>query len=191
MKIYFNASGRGYKQYGETYRLIYKCLQDLGHTLLDDSIIKFKADIFYEGTDVDRLNKDKNALRYIKEADLVVIEVSVNSFSMGYILHLALDLGKPVIAIYRDDNQPLFASLIENDKLQVLDYTNKNLKSLLHEAISCASGMTGTRFNFYLSPLLSHYLDQIAHLWKIPRAVYLRQLIEQDYEKNKATFATA
>jgi len=188
MKIYFCASGRGYDKLGGCYVLISEKLRHLGHILLDNSVGQTKSDIFYSGTEADRLKKYQNALKYIQQADVIILEVSVHSFSMGYILHVALELGKPVIALYRDNNKPLFVNLITNEKLQVIDYTTRNLTDLLEEAISCATEVTGNRFNFYLSPLLSHYLDQIAHLKKIPRAVYLRQLIAADYEAHKDTF---
>jgi hypothetical protein len=42
-----------------------------------------------------------------------------------------------------------------------------------------------TRFNFFISPKIGNFLDWIAKKKKLPRAVYLRKLIEDDMDKNK------
>jgi hypothetical protein len=41
------------------------------------------------------------------------------------------------------------------------------------------------RFNFFISPQIGNYLDWVSKNKRIPRAVYLRRLIEEDMKNNK------
>jgi hypothetical protein len=47
-----------------------------------------------------------------------------------------------------------------------------------------ASDQQDTRFNFFISPKHQNYLDWIAKYKKVPRSVYLRELIETDMANN-------
>lgn len=58
-------------------------------------------------------------------------------------------------------------------------------KVLLKEAMSKAENKVDVRFNFFVTPRILLYLDWLAKNKKLPRSVYLRNLIESDMEKNK------
>lgn len=185
MKIYFTASARGKREYGGTYKKIYDVVKNLEHTHIDNFIFKVDEDTLYEGSHADQVKLYEQTIKNIKASDIVVLEVSVHSLSMGYVLQRALDLGKPVIALYAKDNEPYFALGIENEKLQVLEYADDNLIDTLETAIDYARGQLDTRFNFFISPKIGAYLDQVFKTRHTPRAVYLRRLIEEDMAKNK------
>ncbi len=58
-------------------------------------LILFFASIYFFVT---RFKSIRPTLKKIKNADIVILDVTVNSLSMGFVLHHALELGKPVIA---------------------------------------------------------------------------------------------
>lgn len=184
MKVYFTASARGASEFGEKYQLIYDKIHALGHQNLDDLVCKVDEDSFYEGSHEKRVELYKSAMNYIKAADVLVLELSIHSLSMGYLLHKAIDIGKPVIALYHGKNVPYFASGIDDDKFQLVSYSQENLEEVLNSALEYAQENMDVRFNFFISPSIGRYLDWISKEKKIPRSVYLRALIEQEMREN-------
>jgi hypothetical protein len=184
MKIYFTASIRGFSEFGKFYNLFYKKIESLGHTNLDNIVLEGKVDNIYEDSHEGRTRLYKETINKIKASDIVILEVSIHSLSMGYVMDRALEMGKPVIALYSQGFDPYFASGILNDKLQVVKYNEDNWDRVLTDAIEYAQENIDTRFNFFLPPSLSYYLDWISQNRKIPRSVYLRKLIETDLESN-------
>jgi hypothetical protein len=188
MKIYFTASLRGKDELGKNYSQISELISEMGHTNLDTLFETADAETFYEGGHEEQMRLYKATMQKIKSADVVILEVSKHSLSMGFVMNQALDLGKSVIALYVKDRPPFFASGIDNDKLQVLEYSPQTLSTVLGSALDYAQETMDTRFNFFISPSLSHYLDWISQTKKIPRSVYLRQLIEEDRECHKKQY---
>lgn len=116
---------------------------------------------------------------------MVVGEVSYPSVSVGYLISMALDLGKPTILLYKGKSEPNLLSSLVSDKLQVLNYNSKaELEKELSSSIDYASQQADVRFNFFISPQIGLYLDWISKNKRVPRAVYLRRLIEEDMRSN-------
>jgi 2'-deoxynucleoside 5'-phosphate N-hydrolase len=188
MKIYFTASGRGSETFKNSFESIFQTVEDLGHTNIDDLVFTIDKDEFYKGTHIEQVKLYKKAIELLKKCDVVVLEVTVHSLSMGFVMQKALEIGKPVIALYQENNEPYFALSVDNEKLQVIEYTSANLKKVLHDALNYAHEQMDTRFNFFISPRIGNYLDWVAKKKRIPRAVYLRNLIEIDIKKNEKFF---
>ncbi len=185
MKVYFTASLRGKKNKNLDYSRVFKIIEDLGHQHVDDLVISGNTSKFYEGTHEDQANLYKKALDNIKNCDLVVLEVSVPSLSMGFLLLKALEASKPVIALYKSGYSPYFALGIDDERLQVVDYTDGNLEEELKSSIEIAQEKADVRFNFFISPRIGNYLDWISKVKKIPRSVYLRALIDKEIDLNE------
>ena len=185
MKVFFSCSARGYTQFDKNYSAIYDLIQKLGHTHLDDYRRTIDPKKVYTETHEENLRLYKQAMEAIKSCDVLVIEVSTHSISMGYLMQQALTQGKPVIALYFPGNKPVFAAGIENDKLQLIEYSLDNLETELDGALKSAQENMDVRFNFFISPAIGRYLDWISKEKKIPRSVYLRALIEQEMRDNR------
>lgn len=185
MKIYFTASARGIDKLSNNYQLIYQFIESLGHTNLDDVVLKADQQQIYDKDHKSRAKFYNETIKKIKKSNLVVLEVSTHSLSMGFVMQKALELNKPVIALYKKGFDPYFASGIVDDKLQVVEYTDHDLKEVLTTSIIFASDTQDTRFNFFISPRHQNYLDWIAKNRKIPRSVHLRDLIEKDIAENQ------
>ena len=71
------------------------------------------------------------------------------------------------------------------DLLLLAPYNDGNLETVLADALDYASSHQDVRFNFFISPAIGNYLDWISKEKKIPRSVYLRNLIEKDMEENE------
>jgi len=118
---------------------------------------------------------------------VIVFEASKPDVSLGYEVASALHLGKPVIVLYRANTGAVPHGLkgINSDKLQVDSYDEETLPELLKVAIDYAQDVSDIRFNFFISPSLSNYLDWISQTKKCPALYTCEKLIERDMEKNK------
>lgn len=186
MKVYFTASARGIPDYRDRYNLIFTTIKQLGHTNIDDLVVTLNGadDLYHQDSRESQVQLFQKTVQLIREADVVVLEVSTHSLSMGFVIHKALEIGKPVIALYAEDNTPYFASGIIDDKFQVVDYDAENIKQILSDSLEYAQEKNDTRFNFFVAPKHITYLDWIAKTKRIPRSVYLRKLIEKDKAAN-------
>ncbi len=185
MKVFFISTPRGKKELGDNYVKISDAIKKTGYENISDFIESVEPEDFYTLTHEQRVDHYKKIVAGIKKADVVIVETSLHSLAVGHITNLALGLSKPVIALHLPGKEPYFLSGVEDDKLQIVEYTLSNLDKTLEMALKYSSEQMETRFNFFISPKIGNYLDWISKKKKLPRAVYLRKLIEDDMDKNK------
>lgn len=184
MKVHFIGDLGGNKNdYNNIVAIIKK---NGGELVTDHSLARTLKDIQTE-TPEDAELYAKKMSQWLKQADIVVVETTIPLLGAGYEIAMASQLGKPVIALYRPDgkNTPYVLRGLESEKLQVIGYNDKNLDEALNLALSYATEQMDTRFNFFVSPSIVNYLDWVSKKKRLPRAVYLRRLIEEDMRSNK------
>jgi hypothetical protein len=184
MRIYFTASVSGKEKYGENYEKIVKALADLDHKVVADHILKATPEKLKKETLKDRVTHHRRLNKWLNSCDVVVAEVSYPSVSVGYELTLALDKGKPVLALHLPEKVPAALLGESSDKFIMKAYQFSDLKRRLSRWLKELSNKIDVRFNFFITPQLLSYLDWIAGKKRIPRSVYLRNLIEKDMKKN-------
>jgi hypothetical protein len=188
MKIYFTASLRGKKEFGNNYVAIVNSLVKQGNKVFSDHIIKSEPNSHLSQSKEEAKKNYDKVLSAIKKADVFVAEVSTQSLSVGHEVTEAMAINKPMIILYSGtDNRPglLFGSVY--DKMQIIRYDEdmNNLDGILAKAVEDAMKHADVRFNFFVSPKILAYLDWVAQKRMIPRSVYLRNLIEKEMKKNK------
>lgn len=185
MTIYFNASVTGKQNYEDNYQKIVEALKDMGHKVIYEHILDVESSELASETSKQRATHHVKLNQWLNEADVVVVEVSYPSVSVGYEIGLALDKNKPVLALYTTDKAP--AALIgeRSDKFVLEHYDLDNIRRELKILLNEVADLQDTRFNFFISPKHQNYLDWIAKNKKIPRSVFLRRLIEQHMEENE------
>jgi len=184
MKVHFIGGLSGNK---EDYKRIVKIIKASGHDLVTDhSVVRTMQDLERETPEEAELYA-KKMTQWMKRADAVVVETTVPVLGAGYEIAVALQLGKPVVVLYRPaaDNSPHVLKGAASDKLQVNSYSDKTLEEVLTLALEYANEQVDTRFNFFVSPAIVNYLDWVSKKKRLPRAVYLRRLIEKDMNENK------
>jgi len=140
IKIYFTTSGRTEIINRSNPDRILALLKSYKNTIITSTYKPIGVrDQFYVGTDEDRQEIYDEAIEYLQASDLVVIEITTPSTSMGYLLRLSLDLNKMVIALYTDSVLPYFVSFVRNQNLQVIHYDHHNLSKTLFQALSFSS----------------------------------------------------
>lgn len=188
MKIHFFGSltGNTMMLNGKSnYQTIVDYVEKLGHKIITKHYVNKKLEEVLQESEKKHSSYIKKMKHWLKSADIVVVEVTKPEIGTGYELALAVDYGKPVIALYANgQNSPVLAGQ-ETDQIQHLEYDRESLYKILEDSLEDASEQMDVRFNFFISPKIGTYLDWVAKNLKLPRAVYLRRLIEEDMKKNK------
>lgn len=186
MKIYLTASISQRDYLSDYYKRIIKTCEKQGYKVYSGNLFKYESYREELQSQADRMEWYKNSLRAITSADIVIVEISYPSTAnVGHELSVALEKGKPVIALYKEDKNPVFLQGKADERLFLVPYTDDDIEDVLTDALKDASDQMDVRFNFFVSPKIVRFLDWIAKKKKMPRAVYLRRLIDQDMQKNK------
>lgn len=187
MKAYFTASISGKENYGKNYITIIETLKSSGYDV-QDHILKTDPSLVSNQTDKDRVTYYKKMVEMISKCDICVAEVSTSSMSVGHEITVALEKGKPVIALYDKKVSPNLIRGIASEKFQTVAYDRESrgsIEEIVKKTLNKARMNMDIRFNFFISPEINEYLDWISRVKRTPRAVYLRELVEKEIEKNK------
>ena len=122
MQIYFSGSIRGIKPKKEWFQTIIRRLKLYGNVLTEH--------IFdYANNDEIQLNDEliwERDMQWLRNADVVIAEVSAPSLGVGYELGKAEELGKPILCLYRIGKQKLSAMIRGNLNFTVREFVDEN-----------------------------------------------------------------
>lgn len=187
MKIFLLIPIQGKGQMKEPFWFIKERLEKLGHKITSEYLFDMDSNRFEDWKDSQELLKfHKKITEDIRKCDVFVVEVSHQRLSLGYWISLALEAGRPVVALAKNGLKYHLLSTLELNQNFTL-YGYKDQADLEHELpmlVNFASEQQDTRFNFFISPKHQAYLDWISKHKKVPRSVYLRNLIDGDMQEN-------
>ena len=184
MKVFFTTTPRLKESGSEIIDKVYTVLEDMGHTLTNDYLKTVDLDEFYKLDNKRVPVYYEEILDAIRKADVIVFETSLHSIGVGLLIREALALGKGVIAIHLKGKTPFFLEGMKDDRLVIYEYSLDSLREVLESSFQYVLGRVDVRFNFFISPEIGSYLDWISKKRRIPRAVYLRRLIEREMKEN-------
>jgi len=122
IKIYFAGSIRGGRDLAKRYRELIQILQSHGKVCTehvgDDN--KFSLE---DGNLTDREIHDRD-LNWIRNADLMVAEVTVPSLGVGYEIANAIWLGKPLLCLYSHDAKHSLSAMISGSEALTIEKYN-------------------------------------------------------------------
>lgn len=186
MRAYFTASLRGKQNFEGNYREIVKTLQKIGVDVFADHILNEKAaEVAVSQTDEQKKKFYHKLFERMKSVDLVVAEISTPSVSVGHEISFALEIGKVVLVLYTEGNGSILLEGSNDRKLKLIEYSLESLPKILPKAVEEAKKSSDVRFNFFISPDILSYLDWVSQYRKVPRSVFLRELIEKEMKKDK------
>ena len=187
MKIFFSASLQG-EVNTQIYHKIFSEIEATGYEHVDNEVVKLSREEFAE---LKNKGREEQIKRYnqkidaIKKADICIFDVSAHSLSTGFLVNVALDLQKPTIALFYGDMSPYFLSGVENEKLIIQSYTEKNVKKVLRDLLDQAREKRDKRFNFFISPKLLEFLENTSNAEGVTKSKYIRNLIVEHMRQNK------
>ncbi len=189
MKIFFSGAYTDDKRLLSFYKRIYDYIVKLGYVHNDDDIIghtyeNFKSVVFQE-KDSDFNKHYLKKIKNIASADICVFEVSNHSLGVGFLIQKALDSGKPVLALYCQDNVPIFLSGLEDERFALKQYSDETLEKTLKEGLDMVRERRDKRFNFFISPKLLEYLESASGKDGVTKSRFIRNLIVRHVQKRK------
>lgn len=187
MKIVFIASLAGKEYLIENYRIISDLCKKNGNEIFDDYVFKHKQMILRK-SNIAVLQKIHNSMVLkIKLCDLMIVESTQSSLSVGRYIGIALQYHKPILVLYTD--HPPRALIADTTRLITLKKYYKNDKNglkekLEHFFIQAKKKIFIYRFNIMLSHEINNYLLFKIDENNISKADYIRELIISDMNKN-------
>lgn len=180
MRAYFTASIVGRKYHLNNYQKIGEILRSHGVTVMDEHILNVsEKDIQMQSKDM-RLTFHKRLEDWVNSSDFLVAETSFPSISVGYEISMALDRGKPVLILYSEGDPPSLFAYHENEKIVSEFYTSETLPGIITDFLHFVRGEADTRFTFFISSKQAAYLTKQGKKHRVPKSVYLRNLIDKD-----------
>lgn len=190
MKVFLISTPRGSGEVRKNYKKIYDEISRLGYEHVSDFIASESIDVYYE-----RMHEGRNEhvkffndmVKSIQTADICVFETSTPSFGVGFLIQRSIDYSKPTVVLYYGKDTPYFLSGIEDEKLIIKSYDEKNYEQVLRKALEAAREKRDKRFNFFLSPKLLQYIDDASKERGITKSKLLRDMIVKHMRDDNGT----
>lgn len=180
MRAYFTASIVGRKYHLSKYQQIVDFLKSKDVEMIGEHILNVsEKDIQLQSKDK-RLEFHQKLEDGINSSDFLVAETSFPSISVGYEISMALDRGKPVLILYSEGDPPSLFAYHENEKIVCELYTQESLPAIITDFLHFVRGEADTRFTFFISSKQAAYLAKQGKKNRVPKSVYLRNLIDKD-----------
>ncbi len=180
MKVYFTASIVGKRHYLTEYKRIVAELEKRGCEVLAQHILDHTESQIRMETKDERKAFHRQLERWICGSDCMVVEASFPSISVGYEISLGLQRNKPVLVLYSEGDPPSLLSRHDEEKLVCERYSTDKLPEIIAGFLGYVTGGADLRFTFYLTAIQMAHLEQKARAKRVPKAVYLRGLIDED-----------
>lgn len=182
MRIYFGTATENIKHNHTPIARIHQLILDLGHTHTTNWYKVENEKI----TPINHTTKTaENIKNEIIKSDLMIAEISIPSFGLGYHVCLAKMYQIPVICLYhtkyKDNISPTLKSMVK-DNFVLEEYDDATLKKILEKSLKQLSPHK-TRFNFNLSQKYFQYLNILAKEKNKTKTEIIHDLIAEKFEK--------
>jgi hypothetical protein len=189
MKIYFTASVSAKEEHPEVtkdYERIVRKLEALGHEVTADHVINVDHEFIKNVEDDYRTKYYRELLNKINRADLVFSEMTYSSASIGHEVTLALEKNKPVVVASKTGRIPQIFKAIQESNLHFIEYDKlEDLLERLEGELEEVKEGEDIRFNFLIPPSMVDYLEWVSRTKRIPKSVFIRNLIKGEMTKDE------
>lgn len=185
MKVCFACSTSELATRKNTYRKIVALIKEMGHSLTRDWLEE--AIKIVENKAVDTLDREdvyNKVLGSILASDVMIIEGTVTSFSVGHQVTLALSKNKPTLfliqkSISKKHGKPKDSYLagITSPLLTVVEYDDSNIADILNDFLNNNGGKPVVKFNIVLTKEIENYLNWASFTHKLNKSEFIRNLI--------------
>lgn len=130
----------------------------------------------------------KESEKAIRNADVVIIDVTFPSNRGGFEMARALDEKKYVIALSNEDIEvPKPATVTGNlsKYYKNVTYNNKNVTEKLTEMLDEAKTRLDTKFILIISPEIDRYLEWASDYKRMHKAQIVRNAVEKEIQNDK------
>jgi len=122
MKIYFAGSIRGGRILVDTYKRIVEFLKQEGHQVLTEYVAD--PSIGPAGEKKSESYMFEKDFELLKEADLIIADISITSIGVGWEIGYAQAIGKTIICLYNVNSEKIMTPMIAgNPDVKIIRYT--------------------------------------------------------------------
>lgn len=120
MKVFFSGSIRGGGEYLSYYHQILNYLRSFGEIISEHLDQEIQVDSQGKASDFAIYARD---IRWIRESDLLIAEVSQPSIGVGYEIAYAEAFNKPILALYYSGAENAMSAMISgNPRITTIEY---------------------------------------------------------------------
>lgn len=185
MKVCFACSTSELTAHKDSYRKICALIKEMGHTLTRDWLEEAIQIVENKTTgSIDREEVYSKVLGSILAADVVIVEGTVASFSVGHQATLALSKNKPTLFLIKKTygkkncrSKNSFMTGITSPLLSVAEYDDSNIADILNDFLNNNGGRPVVKFNIVLTKEIENYLNWASFTYKINKSEFIRNLI--------------
>lgn len=181
MKVGLLTSYRAQKVYDKQYLAIINHLQKRGHQVVHS--METSIDQLLPMSYAEREKIFNSFYKKLEECDVVFVECSMQSTQVGYGFAQLHAKGRPIVELTLKGALQTFTpkgdiySNIEN--IMAVEYDESNLAEVIDDALDYMGGHLDKRFTIIFPAHLMSELEEVSHKHKVPKAVFIRQLIEK------------
>lgn len=127
-------------------------------------------------------------MRSIKNSELLIAEVSNLSSGVGFFISAALNLNKPVLALFNRASKETPSKTLKGstDKLMhFVEYDWENINEVLKKFTDKIKKKLDSKFILIISPEIDHYLEWASQEHRMHKAQIVREAIEKVMRKDK------
>jgi nucleoside 2-deoxyribosyltransferase len=182
MKVFFIADRRA-KDKMKVYNDIIKEIEKSG-SKVDRSWINRSSE--EDSHDIE--NAYKRNMKSIKEADVVVAEVTELTSGVGFLISTALNQKKPVLALFNKANGGTPSNTLKGSNNKLMDYreyTVNDIPSQIKGFFAKVKGLLDTKFILIISPQIERYLEWSSDFRRMHKAQIVRQAVEDMMDKDR------
>ena len=162
MKVHFSATLQDIDNRIGNYEVVVNAIKGSGNELVRDWLQEYRSSRAnkHDFTEEEWQNINEETLGAVQSADAVILDVSVSSFSMGYIAATALANKKPLLMLFDRTPQPYILnssnSLKRSEVYKNFDDLERIVTAFLREIDVDANNL---RFNMVLDREVYNYLN--------------------------------
>lgn len=184
MKVVFIASLYKKEVFRFYHLAVIDILETLGFTVFHTHLTHFTIDALLNSYETNR-RFHTTLFQTIKDAHIVLADVTHQSFGLGFILAQTLKMQKPVLAISATDTlHPIISFLEEYENFQLHQYHSvRQLEKALPKLLAQLELKKQKKFNVFLPVELDDYLAESADRQKLTKSAYVRKLLEEDRQR--------
>lgn len=190
MKILFSCTTFQFEKYRMYYFAIRDYIVTSGHVLTHDWMNKLRSASL---PSIPKITEQEYRKVYkgVVEADALIFESTLPSFSTGHLLTLGLQMKKPVLVLWLDSSPWVyrkgFIESIHEKDLQLASYSMDTLQSKLSEFFKkYQSYKSKHRFNLVIDDVERQYLEWLNYQTFHTKTRIIRELIRKKLEHDEA-----
>lgn len=186
MNVHFSAPLQDIAQHLDKYQLITSTIEKSGHALVNNWLKGGKSkQTHFSDKEWGDINSD--TLASIMAADVIIIEASTPSFSMGYIAAQALAQKKPLLLLFEVRTQPYILDTNNSLKRTGIYKNNRELEQIVAAFLKDNdTDAKDLRFNMVLDRESYNLLQwESVHTGKT-KAQIIREMIKDHSGRNQA-----